>query len=520
MLATTFTNRAATELRERVRSFLVEQGDYDGAVAIGAARIGTVNSVCGGLLQRFAFEAGLLTEQRVLDEARASQLLRETIDTVIAGHSLTELLQVARRLSLDSAPQGCRRGRRPSASWSTRPVRTSDRCRCPARCWWLERGEPAGTLPGTRYGRSGCPSAASHRSSAAGGQDGARANATEERGEYLEQLHAAERSLQDGTLTWALWNKLTAAAPAKLRTVAEPVIEAAGLYTAHPRLRDDLTRYLELMYALAADALDAYATAKRQIGALDFTDQERLLLDVLDDPSVASTLGDELDLLMVDEFQDTSPIQLALFLKLAQYARQVVWVGDIKQAIYGFRGSDTVLMRSVIEALPKLGGTKEVLEYSGARVLRWSSSVNHVFANRFEGIPPSEVELSPKRPEIDNAVAVADWLLDGSNAEKRNAALAAGICKLLASDNQVVDTQTGCAAQGARRRHCRSRSGQRHRDSHRGSSAGCRNRQRGHSAARLAGPTRGGARARVHSTPERRQRHPGHSRNRVACRLC
>ena len=105
VLATTFTNRAATELRGRVRSFLVEQGDYDGAVAIGAARIGTVNSVCGGMLQRFAFEAGLPTEQRVLDEARASQLLRETIDTVIAEHSLTELLQVARRLSLDAAPQ-------------------------------------------------------------------------------------------------------------------------------------------------------------------------------------------------------------------------------------------------------------------------------------------------------------------------------------------------------------------------------------------------------------------------------
>jgi len=225
--------------------------------------------------------------------------------------------------------------------------------------------------------------------------------------------------------------------------VAEPIIEAAGLYTAHPRLRDDLTRYLELMYALAADSLDAYATAKRQIGALDFTDQERLLLDVLDDPFVASTLGDELDLLMVDEFQDTSPIQLALFIKLAQYARQVVWVGDIKQAIYGFRGSDTALMRSVIEALPKLGGTKEVLENSWRSRPALVQFVNHVFANRFEGIPPSEVELSPKRPEIDNAAAVADWLLDGSNAEKRNAALAAGICKLLASDTQVVDTQTG-----------------------------------------------------------------------------
>ncbi len=138
-------------------------------------------------------------------------------------------------------------------------------------------------------------------------------------------------------------------------------MEVAAMLASHAGLHADLRRYLELMFKLAADTLDAYASAKRQIGALDFTDQERLLLDVLDHPFVASTLGEELDLLMVDEFQDTSPIQLALFLKLARYARQVVWVGDIKQAIYGFRGSDTALMRSVIEALPKLGGTKEVL---------------------------------------------------------------------------------------------------------------------------------------------------------------
>ena len=444
VLATTFTNRATTELRERVRSFLVEQGDYDGAVAIGAARIGTVNSVCGGLLQRFAFEAGLPTEQRVLDEARASQLLRETIDTVIAGHSLTELLQVARRLSLDSAPQD------PLPPWQKALGRLVDQARANAIDADALRGA-GGLNAANLLAHFPAPVTgdldARLRQAIAAALPEVRTALEQTRqknvGEYLEQLHAAERSLQDGTLTWALWNKLTAAAPAKLRTVAEPIIEAAGLYTAHPRLRDDLTRYLELMYALAADSLDAYATAKRQIGALDFTDQERLLLDVLDDPFVASTLGDELDLLMVDEFQDTSPIQLALFLKLAQYARQVVWVGDIKQAIYGFRGSDTALMRSVIEALPKLGGTKEVLEYSWRSRPALVQFVNHVFANRFEGIPPSEVELSPKRPEIDNAVAVADWLLDGSNAEKRNAALAAGICKLLASDTQVVDTQTG-----------------------------------------------------------------------------
>jgi ATP-dependent helicase/nuclease subunit A len=66
VLATTFTKRAATELRERVRGFLISQGEFTRADAVGSARIGTVNSVCGSLLQRFAFEAGLPTEQRVL----------------------------------------------------------------------------------------------------------------------------------------------------------------------------------------------------------------------------------------------------------------------------------------------------------------------------------------------------------------------------------------------------------------------------------------------------------------------
>src|ERR1700719_1685903 len=62
VIATTFTKKAAAELRERVRGSLVEKGEHRLATEIGQARIGTVNSVCGGLLARFAFEAGLAPE--------------------------------------------------------------------------------------------------------------------------------------------------------------------------------------------------------------------------------------------------------------------------------------------------------------------------------------------------------------------------------------------------------------------------------------------------------------------------
>ena len=63
VIATTFTRKAAAELRERVRTDLVARGDFTLANAMGQARIGTINSVCGDLLKRFAFEAGMPTEQ-------------------------------------------------------------------------------------------------------------------------------------------------------------------------------------------------------------------------------------------------------------------------------------------------------------------------------------------------------------------------------------------------------------------------------------------------------------------------
>ena len=56
VIATTFTIKAATELRERVRQKLLEKSEYSLASSIGQARIGTVNSICGQLVERFAFE--------------------------------------------------------------------------------------------------------------------------------------------------------------------------------------------------------------------------------------------------------------------------------------------------------------------------------------------------------------------------------------------------------------------------------------------------------------------------------
>ncbi|MBK7410601.1 MAG: UvrD-helicase domain-containing protein [Saprospirales bacterium] len=59
IVATTFTNKAAAELQERVRVRLLEEGYPEQADRLANALIGTVHSLGVKLLQRFAYEAGV-----------------------------------------------------------------------------------------------------------------------------------------------------------------------------------------------------------------------------------------------------------------------------------------------------------------------------------------------------------------------------------------------------------------------------------------------------------------------------
>jgi superfamily I DNA/RNA helicase len=99
ILATTFTIKAAAELRERTRAKLLESGRVDLASAVGQARIGTVNSVCGELLSRFCFEVGMSPDQVVLDKPQADQLLKTTLDGTLDDADRAELMALNRRFA-------------------------------------------------------------------------------------------------------------------------------------------------------------------------------------------------------------------------------------------------------------------------------------------------------------------------------------------------------------------------------------------------------------------------------------
>lgn len=445
ILATTFTNKAAAELRERIRSHLIRQRQFTLATAIGQARIGTVNSVCGNLLARFAFEAGMPLEQRVLDESRAAQILNEAIDEVIEGKTLTDLLTVARRLCLDQVGFGD--GGDP---WKVALRAIVGQARANAilpeqlRTFGERNADQLlGFFPTPTTRDLDAALRLAIEAALPVIRQAASTNGKKNTGEYLKQLEALARSLRNGDFHWAQWPRLANCEPeAKLRAAVQAVKDAASEHAQHPLLHQDLRGYLVMLFSLAADVLENYRARKRQLGAVDFTDQESELLKILDLPDVADTLTAELDLLMVDEFQDTSPIQLALFLKLAQCAKHVVWVGDVKQAIYGFRGGDATLMAAVVSSLPALKAEKEALQDSWRSRPALVRFVNEVFGDVFEGLTPSDVQLQPKREDFEGTSAVEDWLLEG-NSDDQYHGIAAGIAVLLQSGVQIIERDSG-----------------------------------------------------------------------------
>ncbi|HKQ46618.1 MAG TPA: helicase-exonuclease AddAB subunit AddA [Phycisphaerae bacterium] len=106
----------------------------------------------------------------------------------------------------------------------------------------------------------------------------------------------------------------------------------------------------EILVTLVRAVRDAYQKAKAGLGVMDFGDLERRARNLLADESnhVAAQLRDRFQHVLVDEFQDISPVQadvLRLVSREAEADRpaNLFTVGDVKQSIYRFRLAEPML---------------------------------------------------------------------------------------------------------------------------------------------------------------------------------
>jgi ATP-dependent helicase/nuclease subunit A len=166
-----------------------------------------------------------------------------------------------------------------------------------------------------------------------------------------------------------------------------------------------------LRVTLKAD--DAYRAAKRRDAALDFQDLLTRARDLVrDDPAVQQELTERFRFVLVDEFQDTDPVQYELIERLCGdgfVSGRAFVVGDEKQSIYRFRGAAVELFRKFRGAVSKPGrlslttnfrSRPGILAFVNAVFSRWLSGYEPLVPHR-DPVPDPTVEFLWSLPETE-----------------------------------------------------------------------------------------------------------------------
>ena len=438
IVATTFTVKAAAELIERSRAYLFKTGKAEQAARLLGARFGTVNSICGQIVGEHAIDLGRSPRAEVIPEDGIGRLFAIAAEGAIGRHAAT--LNALSDAMGASEPKMAAAAER--SDWRNTLQRLIDLAR--------SNGLQASTLSDSAD-RSVETFTALLPQPTASGEDLDRAleraidNALStfppvlgnDGKAALKLLRPIQTACRRGeTISWPDWARLSKVKCAKkdgqpLIDALEAVCRAAARHPEHPRLRSDCEMFVRTLFTCASEALEAYQTYKSERGLMDFTDQEALALDVLRDPAMAERLGERIGRVFVDEFQDSSPLQIAIFTAMAELVDASTWVGDPKQAIYGFRNADSALTQAAFDGVAATASEpQEVLATSYRSRKGIIDFVNSAFGSAFTamGLPAADHAFSGtarKEDGFDHA-PFAVWSLEGP-LKNQHAALAAGI---------------------------------------------------------------------------------------------
>ena len=422
VLATTFTKKAAAELKGRMQANLLA-GTADRLAAgrnaerLELAAIGTVHSVAHRLLSRYALELGLSPRLEVVTESASERALGHLLGALpsAAWQPLTDL---AGRLGLDDLPQrilgllAAKRGNRiADAEFAAQMTASAVRV-----CELLAPGGASTEEP---------PIGRLHELAEA---------ALENIGTLVDDTQTTDKARQKlrqlKSKSLPLWGsyiealKITAGKRSGADAMLDPLRNHAADVCRNPRLLADVREFSRLL-AEETNRLDTeYKRYKSERGLVDFTDLEILLLLLLDDKTLAARLGEDFDLVLVDEFQDTNPLQLAIFQRLRRISPRSRWVGDPKQAIYGFRDTDPKLVNDLWNGTSD--ATREELPHNYRSQRGLVQFVGTVFAP----VLGDDARQEPQKPGVPRGLE--RWVFDTKNQTDDATALACGIASLKA----------------------------------------------------------------------------------------
>ena len=427
ILATTFTKKAAAELKGRIQAKLLDENPdaatrHRVADRFDLAAIGTVHSVAHQLLSRYAIELGLSPRLDVIAELASERALRDLLGAIPIA-SWQPLADCAGRLGIDDLHRrilnllAAKRGNRLSdADFTAHMTVSADRV-----CELLAPTGAAASQPSITQLYELADQALT------------KINALNDTQKNTNEARQKLRQLKSKPL-WGSYVEAMRISAGK-RSGADAMLNALRNHAAqareNPQLHCDIRDFSTLIAALTIRLESEYKRYKAERGLVDFTDLEILLLQLLEDDSLSANLAADFDLVLVDEFQDTNPLQLAIFQRLRSLTPRSRWVGDPKQAIYGFRDTDPELVNNIWQNAPGASRTDLPNNHRSQRGL--VQLVGTLFAPIFG----DDARQEPQKPRRDRGVE--RWVFDTRNQMEDAVALACGVAKLHAEGIRFGD---------------------------------------------------------------------------------
>lgn len=323
ILVFTFTDKAATELRNRIRDIEPDTPGQDGVgngFSMGSAWVGTFHSICARILRSHPVLADVDPRFKVLSEVQAERMKQAAY-----GRALKEATKVPEQARLLSGyyPPTLREG--VSSAYGQLRARGI-----------LEPGLPEAPPVDLGAALSRIRELAAEARATGGIPQPARGR--------IEKLHdylaaATPESLSVEEFDGLRFGSSIDSIACLIREIKD---FATTLATAEigERSRDALDALLRRYGA-------EYASLKRSVGLLDYEDLQLYTVGLLrENAGVAGIYRERFREIMVDEFQDTNQLQLDLIETLRGETTTLFTVGDEMQAIYGFRHADVRLFRA------------------------------------------------------------------------------------------------------------------------------------------------------------------------------
>lgn len=378
IMMTTFTRAAAQEMQERAKKKLLELNMPDKANEMGAATIGTIHSVCLRFIQKYWYLIGISPDIQEMDENDFKMYVDLSLFQQVTEAEMQKFEEWRKVLGL-TYYSGSR----------TKPY---------VNYWrdWLRT-----MVDKARYYRiedlkQSCDNSIKQIEDIFDRYafDKKEYTACTER--YVNLLQGIPRSAQR-------INNIQNHTPSPDRIVnMNPLrvwnedLEQANkewLYEANKVIFTDSRKetainLVKKLFEILTKWRKEYQLYKLGNKMLDYNDMEVYFSQLLEKDEVKAEIG-TYKLVLVDEFQDCNPMQIDIFKRISDLVPRSIWVGDPKQAIYGFRGTDTALVKEVSDQIVEgeNGCHRDSLETSYRSRPELVDYVNKEFLTIFQNAP-------------------------------------------------------------------------------------------------------------------------------------